>query len=207
MHEDTTPVGWTDLHMHPVPADLRLQGELLRQTMQALAIDEILVVTVHAGGDHWDATDDPDLINEQEQCSIDDLLRLADDPDAGHVTGLVDPRQSVLADLVADLAGRPGWQPCVLTIGLGATSIPDLQLQETAARFASSIAIGGHGWPPDPVRAARALTRHPAIVACCDSLAELWGVRCTSHLSLSDWANSSDDDRDGPPSTNAGVES
>lgn len=180
--------GWTDCHLHPIPADWRPAPDALPELLARLGITAIGHAVVHAVSDRWDAGDEPPApVLEREAPSLEAVAELAAREDCMLLSLLCDPVAAGWGEVVASLRG-PGstWQPCLLSVGWGETTIPDARFERTAARFAFSLAFGGPGLPAKPERAAKAIPALATVAAAVERLSAVLGVPCAAHLACSD---------------------
>ncbi|MDA3961303.1 MAG: hypothetical protein PF961_10980 [Planctomycetota bacterium] len=175
--------GWTDLHFHPIASDWQPTADQLPFLLQRLGIVDFGYATTHAGGDLWDTEEPAAVLSEREQPDLAALSEMLSDPQCQHLSLLCDPVPNGQADLLAALSARKsGWAPCVLSIGWGESSLPDVNWNTTAVRFRFSLAIGGPGIPSKPEAASKAIPDLPAAQACLAWFTDQIGTPCASRV-------------------------
>ena len=177
--------GWTDLHLHPRLADWSLELAELPGLLEKLGVSEIGCVVAHTVEDIWDAAPDlPPPLCEETGVPIAELLETVHLPAVKHVSCLLAPHDcgfSALADALR-IGSRQLWDACMVTVGWGRTTLPDIDFRHTAASFCFSVAVSGPGLPAKPDKAAKLVPEQPEVLSACERLGGLIGTDCVAHM-------------------------
>lgn len=177
-HDDLDDAVWTDCHFHPKSTVWKPAAGTLPSLLERLGVDTLGVVALFGEADDWQAAEAPVPLLEIEDLDPTYLPPLITEHQAVHVNVMADISTTVLADLAQELPGLVGgtWEPSVLSLGWGLTTLPDATFANTAARFACSVAIAGTGLPNEPETAVDTLPRLGSMVSMRDELGALLGT-------------------------------
>ncbi|TVR15642.1 MAG: hypothetical protein EA401_02430 [Planctomycetota bacterium] len=176
---DLEAEGWTDLHLHPTDARWSPPLQRLPAIIESLGVQSVQLLTLHGVADCWDDEGDvPDPLLEEESFPLTDLPDKIQRDDIRHLTMVVDAAEAGCLPLLAACQNKD-WHACIISIGWGLTTVPDVECKRTAARFHISLAVGGPGIPANYRQFARNAGRMPAVQEAVARLAQVLGVECT----------------------------
>ena len=179
---------WTDCHIHTVVSDFQPDADQVIACLRELGVSKVAGLTVHPQADFWDSEEEPaEPLATWETADLDGVHAACMTAGGVYVTCMMDPVDCGFADLCTDFTEgtRKDWEACVVSLGVGPCSIPDLDHEATEARFGFSLSIGGPGYPRNAERLLRQFPKLPLLTAACTRLSDLIGQRCVPHLCLS----------------------
>ena len=120
----------------------------IQQWLTAWGIDQVDAAIAFSRADEWD-DDELDLLADQSDLSLEELAGFLSQDGLTSAHVLLDPGPCGLVSMMREIAAgcRQQWTPCAVTITWGPRSIPDLMAEQTAARCACSLIVGGDGAP------------------------------------------------------------